>query len=361
MSSLFPIIPLYAAELGAPVSKVGLIVAASSYATALLIIPFGLLSDKLGRRSFLATGLIILTLVPLLYTFTTSQIQLAMVRAIHGLGVAVLVPSAIATVVDLAPAAQRGKALGWYTASVQSGLMVGPIVGGFIADRFDFTAAFYGCSATALIGLIAIFPQFGIIPQRSVAKPPADSSWSWLKHRFVFASVLTSLFVAAGAGTIAAFIPLYGKGLGIPEIGAGLIITAFYAASAILRLPSGILSDKLGRKPLIICGLAVCATAMAFISQFHSLAQLSIVVFCCGIGMGIAQPSSLALIADQSPTKGRGVAMSMNVAAFQIGQAIGPTAMGFVAGMSDFKTMFLVCAASIVLGLLIITGLLRAH
>lgn len=360
-SLLFPVIPLYAAELGAPVSQVGLIVAIYSYVTALFLIPFGMLSDKLGRHNLLVAGLVIFTLAPLLYPLTTNPQQLILVRAIHGLAAAAFLPAAVALVVDLTPAAQRGEAIGWYTASLQLGLMAGPITGGFVLGYFGFNAAFYSCSAVSVLGLAFILYRLSAIAQRPVAELAEGSSWSWMKQTLVFAGLLTSLFIATGSGTIAAYIPLYGKGFGITEAGAGSIITAVYASSALLRAPAGRLSDKVGRKPVIICGLALSAVAVALFSVFHSLSELIIIAVFFGIGMGMAMPASLALVADLSPPGETGLSMAIPTCFFHVGLAVGATAMGVVAGMSNFETMFLACASSLAFGLLVILGLMRAR
>ena len=353
--------PLYAAELGAPVSQVGLIVATASYFAAFLLIPFGMLSDKLGRRNLLVGGLVVFMLAPLLYPLATNPQQLILVRATHGLAPAAFLPAAIALVVDLTPAAQRGEAIGWYTMSLQLGLMAGPITGGFVLGYFGFDAAFYSCSVVSLLGLIFAFSRLGTAAQRPAAQPAGTSSWSWMKQTLVFAGLLTPLFIAVGSGTIAAYIPLYGKGFGITEASAGLIITAVYASSALLRAPAGRLSDKIGRKPMIICGLALSALAVGFISVYHSLWQLIIIAVFFGIGMGLVMPASLALIADLSSAGERGLAMAVPTCFFQVGLAVGATGMGFVAEISNFETMFLACASSLAFGLFVIWGLMRAR
>jgi len=353
--------PLYAAELGAPVSQVGLIVATASYFAAFLLIPFGMLSDKLGRRNLLVGGLVVFTLAPLLYPLAINPHQLILVRAIHGLAPAAFLPAAIALVVDLTPAAQRGEAIGWYTMSLQLGLMAGPITGGFVLGYFGFDAAFYSCSVVSFLGLVFALSRLGAAAQRPAAEPAGTSSWSWIKQTLVFAGLLTPLFAAVGSGTIAAYIPLYGKGFGITEASAGLIITAVYASSALLRAPAGRLSDKIGRKPMIICGLALSALAVGFISVYHSLWQLIIIAVFFGIGMGLVMPASLALIADLSSAGERGLAMAVPTCFFQVGLAVGATGMGFVAEISNFETMFLACASSLAFGLFVIWGLMRAR
>jgi MFS family permease len=172
---------------------------------------------------------------------------------------------------------------------------------------------------------------------------------------------LTPFTIALGIGTIGAYIPLYVEGFGITTIGAGLIITLSFASSASLRIAAGTLSDKIGRKPMIMFGLLIGTVTIALISQFHTLFLLSIIAFCFGIGVGIVQPSSMALTADLSPKEAKGLATGMFTSAYQIGNAVGPTAMGAVAGISNLETMFLACGLSLAVGLLIIITLFRTR
>ncbi len=359
-SFLFPVIPLYASNLGAPVAEVGLIVATISYVTAFFLIPFGMLSDKFGRHNLLVGGLAVFTVAPLLYTLATNPLQLILVRAVHGLAAAAFLPAAIALVVDLTPETNRGEAIGWYTAALQLGLMAGPITGGFLANRFGFNAAFYSCSAVSLIGLGFIICQLrSIAPQPAAMPIDASPSWRWLRRSMVIAVLLLPLLIAVGSGTIASYIPLYGRSFGITEAQAGIIITALYASSAILRAPAGRLSDRVDKKLLLIGGLGLSAIAVSLFSFSYSLLQFIIIGIVFGIGMGIAMPASLAMAADLSPSEGRGLSMSIPTCFFQVGLAAGPTAMGFIAEKRDFETMFLACALSLALGLLIMLGLMH--
>lgn len=361
-SFLFPVIPLYAAELGATVAEVGVIVATISYVTAFLLIPFGMLSDRFGRQKLLVGGLVIFTLAPLLYPLANNPEQLIWFRAIHGLAAAAFLPTAIALVIDLTPEAKRGEAIGWYTASLQLGLMAGPITGGFLTSQFGFDAAFYGCSAISFIGLALAFSRLRAIAHRPESIPvEASSSWRWLGQPLAIAVLLATLLVAVGSGTIGSYIPLYGREFGMTEADAGAIITAVYASSALLRAPVGRLADRIDRKILLIGGVALSAIAVSLFSFFHGLSQFIIIGIIFGIGMGIAMPASLVMAADFSSASGRALSMAIPTCFFNVGLAAGPTVMGYVAQMSSFETMFLACAASLAFGLFIMLGLMHAQ
>lgn len=359
-SFLFPIIPVYAAELGATVAQVGLVVATISYVTAFFLVPFGILSDKFGRYNFLVGGLAIFAAAPLLYPLAKDPGQLIVVRALHGLAAAAFLPAAIALVIDLTPEAKRGEAIGWYTASLQLGLMAGPITGGFLADHFGFDAAFYGCSAVSLVGLVFIFFRLGALAQRPAAvQNRTNLSWHWLRQPLVLAVLLVPMFIAVGSSTIASYIPLYGKGFALTETDAGSIITAMYASSAILRAPVGRLADRVDRRLLLIGGLALSAAAVSLFSFVHTLIEFIIGGVVFGVGMGISMVAGLAMAADLSPTEGRGLSMAIPTCFFQIGLAAGPMVMGFVAERNGFEVMFLACGAGLALGLFIMLGLMK--
>ncbi len=361
-SFMFPVIPLYAAQLGAPVSEVGIIVATLSYVTAIFLIPFGMLSDKFGRPKLLMGGLIVFTLAPLLYPLASNTGLLIAVRAIHGLGAAAFLPAAIALVVDLTPPNRRGTSIGWYTASLQLGLMAGPITGGFLAGRFGTNAAFYGCAAISFIGLALAFSRLRDIAHEPVSTPEVSvSPWSWLGHPLAIAVMLAPLLVALGSGTIGSYIPLYGQRFGMTEADAGAIITGVYASSSLLRAPSGRLADKIDRKLLLGGGVGISAVAVSLFPFFHGLAQFIAIGVIFGVGMGLAMPASLAMAADFSSASGRALSMAVPTCSFQIGMAVGPTIMGFVADARGYETMFLSCAASLALGLIIMLILMRAQ
>lgn len=358
-SLLFPVIPQYAEALGAPLSLVGLVVGTFSYVAALTMIPFGMLSDKVGRRTLLITGLVIYTLAPLFYVTVTSPLQLMLVRGIHGLAAASFIPAANALVVDMSPPQRRGEALGWFTAATMMGFIVGPITGGFLLNSYGFNAAFYACSLTSLLALLLILPWLKSMPGKPVPEEASESSWGWLWQRRAFGALLTPLCITFGSGTIVTFMPLYGERISIIASQVGVIITGIYASSALLRAPAGRLSDRIGRERVILCGFIISAAALVFFSFFTSFPLLMMAGIVFGFGMGLAMPAAFALVADLAPLSARGLAMGTASSFLQAGLAIGATAMGGVAAAAGFGSMFGICGAILAAGLIVVFFLIR--
>ncbi len=357
---LFPVIPLYAQTLGAPVAMVGFAVGVFSYAAALTMIPFGMLSDRFGRRRFLVAGLVMFTVAPLFYVWVSSPAQLILVRVFHGLASAAFIPPANALVVDMTPPDRRGEALGWFTSAIMIGFIVGPITGGFLLDCCGFNAAFYASVAASLAALLLILPWLKGMPAALVSVgSEGEGLWVWLRQRRVIGALGTVLFIVFGSGTIVAFMPLHGAGIGVSAAQAGIIITAMYASSALLRAPAGILSDRMGREIVILVGFIVSAAAVALFSVFGSFGLLMVVGIVFGFGMGLAVTAGFALAADLASLNARGLAMGAANSSLQAGLAIGATAMGGVATALGFESMFAICGAILAAGLAVVFFLIR--
>jgi len=358
-SLLFTVIPKYAEGLGATLSMVGLAVGTFSYVTALTMIPFGMLSDRVGRRALLVIGLVIYTLAPLLYIVATDPIQLLLVRGIHGLASAAFIPAANAMVVDMSPPQKRGEALGWFTAATMLGFVFGPITGGFILSSYGYNATFYACGLTSLLALLLILPWLRSMPGKPAQAEAGGSSWGWLWQWRAFGALLTPLFITFGSGTIVAFMPLYGERVSVTAAQVGIIITAIYTSSVLLRAPAGRLSDRIGREAVILCGFIISAAAIAFFSFLTSFSLLMIAGIVFGFGMGLAMPAAFALVADLAPLNARGLAMGTASTSLQAGLAIGATAMGGVAAVTGFGSMFGICGAILAAGLIVVFLLIR--
>ncbi len=356
---LIPVMPHYAISLGTPVYQVGLVVGLTSYATAFFLIPSGMLADRVGRRNILVTGLFAFTVIPIFYLATANPTQLMVVRFLHGLALAITLPTVTSLVIDSMPQSRRGEAIGWVSTLNQAGLMAGPIVGGFILSYYGFDAAFYSCIAFALLGLSTIITRFHAIPLSCKQATSTGSSWGWLRNHHALGALFTLFFVPTGSGAIGAYLPLYGQGFGINPAKVGIIIGALFGSSALLRLPTGIVTDRIGKRVPLICGFAMTISAVTLISYSSSFGWLITATIIFGLGMAMTSIPSFSLIADIAPPRVRSQAMGIAHSSLWAGVATGATVMGIVAGMSNYEIMFRVCALSMITGLLTVSFLLR--
>jgi DHA1 family multidrug resistance protein-like MFS transporter len=126
-----PVLPIFAADLGAAPEFIGVIVAASTVTGIFFKLPSGALSDVLGRKRMMVLGALFFAVPPFLYPFVEGPWLLLALRFAHGFATAIFSPVAAAYVASLA-ATGRGARLGWFSSANDVGATAGPLVGGFV-------------------------------------------------------------------------------------------------------------------------------------------------------------------------------------------------------------------------------------
>lgn len=347
-----PVLALFAESLGASPERIGLIVSVSTLTGVFLKLPSGALSDIYGRRLLLRVGVIAFGLPPFLYPFVSDLDVLTLLRMFHGLATAIFAPSALATVAELYRE-RRGAALGTYTASTQSGALLGPFIGGYLVYAAGFSAAFvtaglFGCIAIMIFYSLHLTPPPPRLHERGLAALLAEM-WKGfavvVRNRTVLITSGTDAAKMIANGALMAFLPLYGVSVGLNPGEVGLLFT-FQAGTSFFSKPiMGRVSDRVGRQPLIMTGLLVCAgtfICIPHVSMFPILLMLS-----AGFGFGeaVVSSSSSALVADSSEFKTLGAGMGMQGTIGDIGHASGPLLAGVLIANMNYATAFAIIAA----------------
>ncbi|MEC8890681.1 MAG: MFS transporter, partial [Chloroflexota bacterium] len=131
-----PLLPIFAASLGASDSLVGLIVSVSTLTGMIFKPVIGFLSDMWGRKSWLLVGTAFFTFMPFVYTFVDSTQALFTVRLIHGFATAIYGPVSLAYVAE-STKERKGEVLGWFGMAKTSGYVIGPLTAGWLLLHLD--------------------------------------------------------------------------------------------------------------------------------------------------------------------------------------------------------------------------------
>ena len=337
-----PVLALFAESLGASPERIGLIVSVSTLTGVFLKLPSGALSDIYGRRMLLRIGVIAFGVPPFFYPLISDLNVLTLLRLFHGLATAIFAPSALATVAELYRE-RRGAAMGTYTACTQSGALLGPFIGGYLAYAAGFSSAFlmagfFGCAAIVMFYSLHLSPPPPRLYEKGAAAIGAEM-WkgftSVARNRTV---LITSLMDAAkmiANGALMAFLPLYGVSVGLNAAEIGLLFTVQALTSFLSKPIMGRVSDRVGRQPLIMAGLLICAATFVCIPHVTHLAVLLMLSAGFGFGEAVVTSSSSAFVADSSEYKTLGAGMGMQGTIGDIGHASGPLLAGvLIADMS---------------------------
>jgi MFS family permease len=361
-SLLFVVIPLYVAKLPAPwfpwsdEMRAGFLISLYGFVNAMLQPVAGALSDRLNKRKpFILAGLVLMGLGTLLFVSAGRFADLVVLRAIQGFGVALTIPASMALMAIASNRKTRGGSMGIYSTSRMAGFATGPLIGGFLYDRFGFDPAFYIGAALIAVALILVQLMVREIPQQDAGRPVRR--FQVFDRRLLSAGILgaaLSTFMMAGA--FAMMTPLearFNARLHETALDFGIAFSALLGSRLVLQIPIGRLSDRFGRKPFIIGGLLLMGFSTAVLGEARSSFELIWLRVIQGAGAaGIAAPA-FALAADLAHRGGEARQMSVITMGFGLGIATGPLLAGLLAG-TDFDLPFVLVGALLVISAWII-------
>lgn len=360
-----PVLPRFAQDLGAAPELIGLIVAASTITGVFVKLPAGALSDVFGRKRMLLLGTLFFAGPPFLYPLVHSPGALLALRFLHGFATAIFSPVASAYVADLAQKG-RGEKLGWFASANDIGGTVGPLLGGLV---LFYTASY--ATTYLLVGLLGVLPFLLVLklPDESGALERKGSDGRWATFKAGIVEVVSSRLVLVassveaamyvGYGAFLGFFPPYAKEVGLNDAQIGIILGGQLATTMAAKPMGGRLSDRLGRKSLILGGLLLSAGILPFIALTQRFALLFVLSALFGLGVAIVTPSTTALVADLVKAGRMGSAMGVFGTIWDTGEASGPILAGFLIASLGYSPAFALIASLMAVAALVFASLVR--
>lgn len=318
-------------ELGASITAVGLLSTIASSERLLFQLPGGLLADRYGRRKIIVYGTALRLLPPLIYLWATNWTQVIPALLVSG-AASVYMPAFNAIIADSLPETQRGAGYGAYRTITSMPQIVSPVIGGMVMDAFGYregikiflTISFF---ATVLVTYVRWRyltetlvrdvkpPSPRLIQQKRSVKERLSSTFDL--PRTVWVLVVVAILGSFGMRLVWEFMSIYAVEIvGLTNTQLGLVQTTGGIVSTVLALPGGMLSDRFGRKPLILTSrliLPLTTFAVTLATNFQQYYLISIVSAIGnslgGGGMWGGGPAWQALIADLVPREKRGTVM----------------------------------------------------
>ena len=354
---LIPIIALYAAELGASIGIIGLIIGLYSLTNTPANILFGRLIDRIGYKVPLIVGLIGDALSMFLYSVSRSPIHLALVRVLHGTTGGLIGPTTMSVMADYSGRMQKGRAMGFYGMAIASATLVGYGLSGALASRLGYQAVFLFGAAMLIIGVMLSLWLPGSRQDSSVTKTSPgglDKAKDLISRRglhVAYCSIFAQYFAFGGVVTL---LPLYIKSLGMGAFHVGMLLAVFAIMFIILQFPGGALSDRVGRLIPIALGLGLSIVSLVLLPSVVIFPLLAVATALYGTAYGILFPSISALVTDHTIPEERGLATGIFHALLTAGVAVGAPLMGWVGGMVGVELGLMLSSGIMVLALIIV-------
>jgi DHA1 family multidrug resistance protein-like MFS transporter len=360
---IVPVMPVFAASLGAGGLALGLIIAAFSITRGIFQPIVGSLSDRWGRKGFLVCGLLVYALVGLAIPEATSVINLIVIRAFHGVGSAMIVPVAMACVSDMSPVGQEGRYMGLLHIAIFTGIGSGPLLGGFFTDLWGMAAAFYAMAGLSCLALLLVLFQMPVTERkdRGIRRMGIiEALRSMLTRRRTGGILLARMATMIIMVPTMAFLPLLmhqwfqSSGMEI-----GIVIACRTLVSALLQTPFGRMADRRDKTGLLQIGCVVISAVMCLVSLADSFWWLLVLFVLLGMGEAIIWPTLGALATEEGRQYGQGTMMGVFSLAMSVGVFCGSLGAGFTMDLLGLRWSFFIIGVLVLALTMTATGLIR--
>ncbi|KXU04155.1 multidrug efflux MFS transporter [Streptococcus gallolyticus] len=350
-SLVMPFMALYVEQLGAPKNKVewyaGLAVSLSALTSALIAPVWGRLADRYGRKPMMVRASLVMTFTMGGLAFVPNVFWLLVLRILNGL-FSGYVPNSTALIASQAPKNRSGYALGTLATGVIGGSLVGPLLGGVLAEILGIRQVFLLVGFILLVcNLMTVF----LVKEdfQPVTKAEALSTrelFSSIKDKQILIGLfVTSMIIQVSAQSIAPILTLYIRHLGQTEnlmFVSGLIVSALGFSSMLSSSTLGKIGDRIGNHRLLLIALFYSFSMYVLCALAQNSLQLGIVRFLYGFGTGALMPSINSLLTKITPREGISRIFSYNQMFMNMGQVIGPFIGSAIATGLGYRSVFYV-------------------
>lgn len=355
---IYPLLPVFLySTLGASAKAIGLIEGTAESLSSLLKLFAGHLSDRLGQRKLLVVaGYGLANLVRPLLAFANNWHQVLLVRLTDRTGKGIRTAPRDAMIADAVDERQRGLAFGFHRAMDHLGAVIGPLIGYTLVYLFvfnreapthsEFTKVFLIASIPGLAAvLVAVFlmRESPSVPRTTTNQPRFEFSLKEFDGNFQRFLILVALFTLSNSSD--AFLLLRAREAGVSVVAMPLLWAALHVSKVISSLIGGDLSDRLGRRRLIISGWLLYAAVYGGFAFVTSSIWVWILFLIYGIYFGLAEGAEKALVADLVRPDQRGTAFGLYNLAFGITVLPASLLMGAIWDWRGPATAFLFSAA----------------
>ncbi|MGJ8529934.1 MFS transporter [Maritalea sp.] len=346
-----PLLPLFAASLGAGSALLGLIVSVSTISGLFLKPIFGFLSDRSGRKLWMLIGVCFFAFTPVLYWFVQTPEQLFGLRLFHGLATAIFGPVTLAYVASLA-LEKRATRQGWFGLARSGSYLIAPTASAWMLGFMEPAAVF---SIVGAISLLAFIPVL-MLEEPKAAKPPPASNTNHMSEFLAAARQAAKAPILWFAGSIEmlvyistyaikAFLPLYAHlELGVDLLTVGIFFSLQEAGNLVARPFGGMLADRFGLRPVLAFALAIlsgCIFLLLFATTGYELVLIAIVM---GLTLGVTLPTIIAFYSLELEDRNLGLGMGLLGTIRNMGKVVGPIAGGLILSVASYQTFFITCS-----------------
>ena len=269
MGIISPFMPVFAQRHGANGFWLGMIFAGFGISRAVVMPIIGKVSDRIGRKIFVTSGLLLFTVISLFYPLADNIYTLTAVRLIHGLAAGMIMPIVMAYVGDFTERGKEGFTTGAMNMMFYLGFAAGPLLGGYLDQHFGFNTVFH---VMAALGFVTFLIVLFFLPDVKLSNGKLEqgifSFKGIIRYNFIKAILIIAIIATLILVVFVSFVPSLAEHLNVNTEHIGVIIAFAILIAGILQIPMGKVADKLDRFGKLIqisAGVVICMFAVLVI------------------------------------------------------------------------------------------------
>ena len=339
---LIPVLPGFAKEeMAASIGLIGLVIAARYIGTMIFDVPAGILVGRIGLRKTMTAGVLLFGIAAIWAGMSPNFSSLMAARLLAGASYALWSISRHSYIAAAVPMDVRGRALAVFGGLSRIATILGPLIGGILAEFVGIRVPFYAQATVAIFTLLMI-----LVTAKNMVEPrQTGMRRNVFKELGSVISTHRSDFATAGVAAIALqflrsgrefLIPVWGEEIGLGKDQIGYIATLSFAVDSMMFPLVGYSMDRWGRKSTGIPAFLVLGIAVALVPQTGTFGALLAVGLLAGLGNGLSSGFVLITGTDLSPKNNPGGFLGVWRFISDTGGASGPVAIG---GLAQIVTL----------------------
>ncbi len=358
---VMPFISVFVEELGVGPGQVeyyaGLAVSVNALAAALMTPIWGSLADRYGRKPMMVRAAFAMIFTMGGMAFVPNVFWLLALRVLNGVFTG-YIPNATALIASQVPKDKTGYALGTLSTGAVAGNLIGPTLGGILAEMFGVHTVFLlvGLLYAIVVLLTVFYIREDFVPIKKGEEMSVKEVFEQVKDRQMLVGLfVTSMIIIAAAQAVVPILTLYVRHLGQTDnllFVAGFIISLPGMASLVTSGYLGKIGDRIGNHRLLLIALTYSLLINVFCVFAENPFQLGLLRFMYGFGTGALLPSVNSLLTKLTPKEGISRIFSYNQLFNNLGSVVGPMMGSAVAAHMGYDWVFYLSSGLVLFNLI---------
>ncbi len=355
-----PIFTLYILNLGATMFQVGLILSTESFLSTVSKFPLGILASKLGEKRMIITAFLVQTVSSVLYFKATNPTWLYIIIFFQIVGTGSFNQLCMSKVSNMAPSNRQGDALGRYMTLFHMGLFIGPLITSSLVSFINYNQLFLVTAAFPMMGLLLFLNVKSNYMSGSAKNGKINSvefeldekdvglfnsiKKALLKRNMIVLSVIRAGYALTNTIFTTLFAVYAVKKLGYSDSLVALLFSLVGLANTTIQLPAGKLSDKIGKKKVLLITFGIIVLDYLAIAYVETLPLIAFALIIFGACWGTRAVTEWSFLASTVEPEVKTIAMSYLSSFWGAGGIIGSMMAGILPDIVPYSTIFVIIA-----------------